>query len=48
VQLDHLAEMEAHDGQREQPGTPEQRPEKEPPIVRALDAADATRFFSTL
>ena len=45
MQLGHLAEMEAHDGQRdgqwEQPWTPEQSPEKEPPIMGALDAADA-------
>ena len=45
MQLGHLAEMKAVDGQRdrqrEQPGTPEQRPEKEPPVVDAFDAPDA-------
>jgi hypothetical protein len=45
MQFDHLAEMEAHDGQRdsqrEQARTPEQGPEKEPPVLDAFDAADA-------
>ena len=45
VQLGHLAEMETHncqgDCQGEQPRAVEQCPEKEPPIVHPLDAADA-------
>ena len=44
MQLDYLAKMETHNSQRdsqgEQPGTAEQGPEKEPPIVGPLDAAD--------
>jgi len=45
MQFGHLAEMIAHDGQRdgqgEQPGATEQSPEKEFPVMDALDAADA-------
>jgi hypothetical protein len=44
MQLNHLAEMETQDGQRdgqrEQPGSPEQGPEEESPIVDALGTAD--------
>jgi len=45
AQRGHLAEMEAVDGQRngqrEQSRAPEQGPEKELPIMHALDATDA-------
>ena len=44
MQGDHLAEMETHDGQcdcqGEQARPPEDGPEKEPPIVDALDTAE--------
>jgi len=43
MQLDHLAEVEAVDGkcdrEREQARTPEEGPEKEPPVLDAFDAA---------
>ena len=52
MQLDHLAEMEAYDGQRdwpwEQPGTAEQGPEKEPPIVNLLATTQAARLIKTV
>ena len=52
MQLGHPSEMESHDGQRdwpwEQPGTAEQGPEKEPPIVKTLDATQAARLMKTV
>jgi hypothetical protein len=45
VQFGHLAKMEAHDGQRdrqwEQAWTPEQGPEKEPPVLDTFNTANA-------
>ncbi len=49
MQLDHLAEMEAHDGKSECQGekawTPEKSPEKGPPVLDAFGAAD-TQFVN--
>jgi len=52
MQLDHLAEMEAYDGQHdsqwEHPGTADQDPEKYPPIVNPLTATQAARLIKTV
>ena len=51
MHLNHLAEMEAHDGQRdgqwEQARTPEQGPEKELPVLDAFNAADPKLVVGT-
>jgi len=52
MQLGHLAEMEYQDGQPdcqwEHPGTAEQGPEKEPPIVNLLATTQAARLIKTV